>query len=672
MSEYAVSTNLISWVPAKVGIFGWPIDGAEAEVIEVMQPGDILIPKFAQNPDYRRVESQADYVMAISRRLGLDYEDEFADYEDRVAWGAGAVPFIWTVTESLGEDPRFPNGVPWRCVGIDQEQLRNPLSTSEFLKLRVIPIEIARQFKATAAPGRHIQVLSPGTADAIRRIGKQDRRGTEALRRLSLVKGDNAEEAVRALRSTGRGPLAGDYAFLVGERRMSGFYIGTERGGLERVGEEVAIPPRELPLLMRSATERASNRDRFHPGNAVAAANELADFVRSDDRARDVPEFGTFYDCYINLPKKVSQALELAARDAPSESRESISPAGEAAEDDDGEQVELDNLHGLTVTAVEAELQDIVLSDAILAEGVTALRSGKHLLLSGPPGTGKSTIAAALCRAVVDGEFDVVTATADWSTFDTIGGYMPRDGGQLEFEPGLVLRALQRGHWLVVDEINRADIDKAFGPLFTLFADSGESAVGADVVLPYRKADRSIRIVRAARREGAVSPYAVTPTWRLIGTFNARDKATLFRLSFAFLRRFAVVDVPLPDPKRYHALFAGWTSKLPHGARKPINEAAMRIAFGPRELGPAILRDIADFVNVGVAPADTASRTAPYADPVVAFLTAVRLYAVPQYEGARKSQSDLLLQALAECVPDHLEDPAWLALARAFEGIVLP
>ena len=89
------------------------------------------------------------------------------------------------------------------------------------------------------------------------------------------------------------------------------------------------------------------------------------------------------------------------------------------------------------------ELPDhMVLPDSVLEEAVTALRAGKHLA-SGPPGTGKSTVAEALCRAVVGNQYEVATGTADWTTFDTIGGYMPSGDG-LEFEPGIVLRCLQR------------------------------------------------------------------------------------------------------------------------------------------------------------------------------------------------------------------------------------
>jgi MoxR-like ATPase len=668
MTDFTISTNLISWVVAKRDIFGWPSEQPEAEVIEAMRPGDRLVPKFAQNPDFGGY-SQAEFVRELCTMFELDYEDEHADYEDRVKFGAGAVPFIWTVIGPAVEMGGVPDA-PWKIVTIKQEELPNPYSTSEFLRLRVLPIEIARQFKAMAAPGRHIQALPDEAVDEIRRYGGESPRPAAALRQLTLVR-DDGDGALRNLRDAGLAPRPGDLAFLVTDGRIHGFHEGTEDGSLVQAGQMIEIPPAELPGLMRKAAERAVESDRFYPGNAVAAAAELADFVARGEAVHPVSEFGTFYDRYILLPKKVSQALELAARDLPVEA---LRPpeAGEAAEEEeDGEQVELDRLHGLTVSTVADELREFVLPELVMPEAVTALRAGKHLLLSGPPGTGKSTIAAALCRSVVEKEYDVATATADWTTFETIGGYMPKDGaGELEFEPGIVLKALQRGRWLIIDEINRADIDKAFGPLFTLLADSGEAGTAEDVVLPYRKADRSVRIVRSERREGASSPYALTPAWRMIGTLNARDKAGLFRLSFAFLRRFAVVEVPLPPEPRYRELYSDWSRGLEDGSRAATTEAAMSVAFGRRQLGPAILKDVADFTNMGMTATDTASRSAAYEDPVAAFLTAVRLYAVPQYEGARSPDGDDLLQRLRQVWPDPPEEP-WEALRAALDAVLL-
>lgn len=40
VTEYAVSTNLISFAPAKAGLFGWPQEGPEAEVVKGMVVGD--------------------------------------------------------------------------------------------------------------------------------------------------------------------------------------------------------------------------------------------------------------------------------------------------------------------------------------------------------------------------------------------------------------------------------------------------------------------------------------------------------------------------------------------------------------------------------------------------------------------------------------------------------
>ena len=57
----------------------------------------------------------------------------------------------------------------------------------------------------------------------------------------------------------------------------------------------------------------------------------------------------------------------------------------------------------------------------------------------------------------------------------------------------------------MIDELNRADIDKAFGPLFTLLAGTGDDQPNRRAVLPYQRDGKNIEIrwaqKRAARRK---------------------------------------------------------------------------------------------------------------------------------------------------------------------------
>ena len=87
----------------------------------------------------------------------------------------------------------------------------------------------------------------------------------------------------------------------------------------------------------------------------------------------------------------------------------------------------------LSVEAVrlEAMARGLRLSLATYHQVVAALNSGKHVILTGPPGTAKTTLAQVVGDAaeelgVCAAATLLTTATADWTTYETIGGLRPR------------------------------------------------------------------------------------------------------------------------------------------------------------------------------------------------------------------------------------------------------
>ena len=74
----------------------------------------------------------------------------------------------------------------------------------------------------------------------------------------------------------------------------------------------------------------------------------------------------------------------------------------------------------------------------------SALKNGDHVMLIGPPGTGKSKLAKEICEFYCgENGYFMSTATSDWSTFETIGGYRPDSQGMLKFYPGIFLQCFQ-------------------------------------------------------------------------------------------------------------------------------------------------------------------------------------------------------------------------------------
>lgn len=281
-------------------------------------------------------------------------------------------------------------------------------------------------------------------------------------------------------------------------------------------------------------------------------------------------------------------------------------------------------------------------------QALSALKAGKHLILVGPPGTGKTSLAECICY-LLNVSKDTVTATAEWTTFDTIGGYLPspNDSSALDFFPALILKAIEQKKWLIIDEINRADIDKAFGELFTLLS-------GNDVKLPYfkRSDGGEPKDIILKHSEGNDYPDAITYTvdkdWRILGTMNTFDKAALFQLSYAFMRRFAFIDVPIPSQEDFTTILTNCivSTTIPDGLRDEITKALTAI-FAPTPgsgldefglcVGPAIPIDAVKYIEQRLQGKDN-----PEGALNDALLEALEMYLYPQFEGKDKEHEGIL------------------------------
>ncbi|MEV4094784.1 McrB family protein [Streptosporangium saharense] len=207
----------------------------------------------------------------------------------------------------------------------------------------------------------------------------------------------------------------------------------------------------------------------------------------------------------------------------------------------------------------------------------------RQLVLYGPPGTGKTYLALKLAEFLGGGREQVklVQFHPSYAYEDFFEGFRPQEdpetrevafrliAGPLRELADLASREGNRHvpHFLLIDEINRANLAKVFGELYFL--------------LEYR--NRSVRLTYSG------DDFALPPNLFVIGTMNTADRSIAL-VDAAMRRRFAFVELS-PRTEPTSGLLRRWLTREEQDTEPAelLDALNSRISDPDFQVGPSYL-----------------------------------------------------------------------------------